>query len=102
MLYFLKISSIVFIMSLFTGNGACITFSLTLFLIAVILNCRRIWKTDDIVNIIIDTSFNKGSQYLKNKKYVKGITYLIAPSMLVIGIIFAGISLACMWIMVFQ
>ena len=100
MLQFLRISGFLVIMSLFSFNGAIITSCLTIFIISVALNCAKMWKGEHIVDEVSNYTFNKGSYYMKHKKPIRGIVYLITPSILILGIIFLILSLGCMWRMV--
>ena len=110
-LKFLAGSGIAVILSVFTLNGPLLTITLTLFVIAVVLNCCRIFGGLDGIEEIFNFSIDKGAELSKHKikkgevidgifKKSKGVTYLIAPSMCLVGVIFVIICLLCMWTMV--
>ena len=110
-LKFLVGSGIAVFLSVFTLNGPLLTFTMTLFVIAVVLNCSRIFGGLRGVEDIFNFAFDKGSELSKHKikkgnvidgilKKSKGVTYLIAPSMCFVGVIFVVICLGCMWTMV--
>ena len=110
-LKFLAGSGIAVIISVFTLSGPLLTLTMTLFVIAVVLNCSRIFGGLRGVENIFDFAFDKGSELSKRKikkgealdgilKKIKGVTYLIAPSMCFVGVIFTVICLGCMWTMV--
>lgn len=110
-LKFLAGSGIAVIVSVFTLNGPLLTITLTLFVIAVALNCCQIFGGLDGIEKLFGFAIDKGAELSKHKirkgevidgilKKSKGITYLIAPSMCFVGVIFVIICLACMWAMV--
>lgn len=99
MLKFLGIGGLLFILSLFTDNGLILTAALTLFVIAVVLNCARLWKGQDVLSAAIDTTYENSVEYMKNKEYGKAGVYFMALPMIFVGIFFAVILLFCMWVM---
>ena len=59
MLHFLKISGLLVIASVFTLNGPLLTLTLTLFVIAVVLNCLRIFGGTAGISDQFDFSIDK-------------------------------------------
>ena len=110
MLHFLTISGLLVIASVFTLNGPLLTFTLTLFVIAVVLNCLRIFGGAAGISDLFNFSIDKGEKLAKTKirkgevidgltKKSRGLMYLIAPSMCFVGAIFVIICFGCMWYM---
>lgn len=113
MLQLLKISGAAVIVSVFTLNGPILTIALTVFVIAVFVNCLRIFGGRDGIEELLNFSIDKGAELAKPKiqkgkiadgvsKKSKGIMYLIAHSMCLVGVIFTVICLLCMWSMVIK
>lgn len=106
MLKFLKINGIAFIFSVFLmGFSGVNLFSsllfistLTLFVIAVIINIVRL-KGKYVFKSIADEAFDNGSKYWENKKFGIAILNFIAYPLCIIGICFVAIDLVCMWLL---
>lgn len=107
MLKLLQISGITFILSIFAMgiigfNGLLFVTTFTLFIIATVLNIARMWKGENVSDTVTDYTFNKGIQYLRNKKIIKSIITLMIYPMCIIGISLAIIDLIYMWWMVLE
>ena len=72
-------TGVLFILSLFTGNSLILTICLTLFVIAVAINCYDLWKGQNIIGYMIN-------------KMVKVVI------LIVIGIMLVILSMISMWI----
>ena len=74
MLKLLYVSGGLFVLSLFTFNEIFLTVALTLFVIAVVLNCCKLWEGQAVFNVVADKSFDNAKKHFKNKKYGKAAT----------------------------
>ena len=99
MLKLLYVSGGLFVLSLFTFNEIFLTVALTLFVIAVVLNCYKLWKGQDVFNVVADKSFDNAKKHFKNKQYGKAAVYSMAFPMVVTGVVMAILILCCMWYM---
>lgn len=102
MIKFLGISGTLFILSVCSGNSLFPTISLTLFVIAAVLNCIKLWRGKDIINLVVDATHDKSISCFKNKNYGKGLVYFMSYPMIVVGIFFAFLTLISMWAMVLK
>ena len=110
MLNFLKATMITLFLSMFVMalcNGAIVgklafTFSLTMFVVAVVINCMRMWKGKDIFNLVSDRTYDAGIEYFKSKKYVQSIVHLMSYPMCLFGMGVVVLDIICMWILVLK
>ena len=102
MIKFLGISGALFVLSIFTGSCLFLTFSFTLFIIAVILNCIKLWKGRSIVNLVVDKTHDNAINCFKNREYGKASVYFLSYPIVVVGIFFASLTLICMWVMLLK
>lgn len=93
---FLNISGICLITSIFTANSILLTSTLTLFIIAVILNINKTFGKDILFKLEEQTD-KKATESFKNKKYGRGVVNYVAFPVVIVGIFFAVIQLTVMW-----
>ena len=69
-------------------------------ILTVVFSVVKMYKGKHIINTMEDESFNLAAGYFKNKKHIRSIIYLMSYPVSIVGLIFALISLVCMWILV--
>ena len=93
-------TGILFILSILTGSPLILTICLTLFVIAVVINCYDMWKGQNIIGYMFDKVESNAIVGFKNKQYRKAIINIIATPMVMIGIVMVILSVIIMWISV--
>lgn len=97
----LLISSILFLLSLTTGNPTILTICLTIYIITVIISCCNLWKGQNIFKVVSNRLDYNSKEAYKNKKYGKAFTYFITMPVVMVGIVIAILTLGYMWGMLF-
>ena len=94
----LIVTGTLFILSLLTSSPLTLTICLTLFVMAIVINCYYLFKGEHIVNQICTKTTNNATTLYKNKRYIGALINIITTPMLIIGIICVILCLICMWI----
>ena len=93
-------TGILFILSILTDSPLILTICLTLFIIAVVINCCDMWKGQNIIGYMFDKAESNAIAGFKNKQYGRAIINVIVAPMVIIGIVMMVLSVICMWISV--
>lgn len=93
-------TGMLFILSLLTGSPLILTICLTLFIIAVVINCCDLWKGQNVIGYMFDKTENNAIEAFKNKQYGRALVNTIASQMVIMGMIMVVLCMICMWSMV--
>lgn len=97
----LAITGILLILSLPIGSTFLLTLALTLFIVMIAVNMRRLFGKNMVINIERDSDYLV-KESLKNKKYVKAVITFISLPMVGVGVLYLVIQLIVMWVQVFK
>lgn len=92
-------TGILFILSLLTGSSLILTICLTLFVLAVVINCCDLWKGQNVIGYMFDKTESNTIEAFKNKQYGRALVNAIASPMVIIGMIMVVLCMICMWSM---
>ena len=95
-------TGVLFILSLLTGSPLILTICLTLFIIAVVINCCNLWKGQNVIGYMFDKTENNAIEAFKNKQYGRALVNTFASPMVIIGMIMVVLCMICMWGMVLK
>ncbi len=97
---FLGVAGIIFLLSMLTVNTLIFTVTFTIFIIAVVINVFQMLKRNSLEEIT-DYNDKQIEQDMEEKKYLSAGVRIIALPMCAVGVFFAGLQLAIMWISCF-
>ena len=93
----ISVTGVLFILSLLTGNSLILTACLTAFVIAVAIECLKMFKGQHVISTMFDHTQNRAKESLKEKKFGTAMVNFLAGPMVIIGLIFVVIILIIMW-----
>lgn len=93
----ITVTGTLFILSLLTGSPLILTICLTAFVIAVAIECMKMFKGQNVIDTMFNRTQNKAKESLKEKKYGTAMINFLAGPMVIIGLIFVVILLIIMW-----